>query len=164
MNPRKRIRDVLAEGMVSLGMAANARQCEQTLIGLLERVGLSAEHLDRFPHEFSGGQRQRIAIARAIAVEPDLIICDEPTSALDVSIRGQVLELLLELQREMGLSYLFITHDLSIIPHLAHQIAVMQQGLLVEQGMTEQLMTSPQHSYTQQLLAAAPGKAILSTL
>lgn len=164
MNPRKRIRDVLAEGMVSLGMAANARHCEQTLIGLLERVGLSAEHLDRFPHEFSGGQRQRIAIARAIAVEPDLIICDEPTSALDVSIRGQVLELLLELQREMGLSYLFITHDLSIIPHLAHQIAVMQQGLLVEQGMTEQLMTSPQHSYTQQLLAAAPGKAILSTL
>ena len=161
MNPRKRIRDILAEGMVSLGLVANAREPEQKLIELLERVGMEAEHLDRFPHEFSGGQRQRIAIARAIAVEPDLIICDEPTSALDVSIRGQVLELLLELQREMGLSYLFITHDLSIIPHLAHQVAVMQRGCLVEQGITEQLMTAPQHEYTQQLLAAAPGKAIL---
>ncbi|MBM94569.1 MAG: ABC transporter ATP-binding protein [Oceanospirillaceae bacterium] len=161
MNPRKRIRDILAEGMVSLGLVANAREPEQKLIELLERVGMEAEHLDRFPHEFSGGQRQRIAIARAIAVEPDLIVCDEPTSALDVSIRGQVLELLLELQREMGLSYLFITHDLSIIPHLAHQVAVMQRGCLVEQGITEQLMTAPQHEYTQQLLAAAPGKAIL---
>ena len=164
MNPRKTVRDILAEGMVSLGLVSNARQSEPKLIQLLERVGLEAEHLDRFPHEFSGGQRQRIAIARAIAVEPDLIICDEPTSALDVSIRGQVLALLLELQQEMGLSYLFITHDLSIIPHLAHRVAVMKQGVLVEQGSTEALMSNPQHDYTRRLLAAAPGKAVLATV
>lgn len=164
MNPRKTIRDILSEGMVSLGLVANATEPEEKLIALLERVGLAAEHLDRYPHEFSGGQRQRIAIARAIAVEPDLIICDEPTSALDVSIRGQVLELLLELQRELGLSYLFITHDLSIIPHLAHRVAVMKGGVLVEQGTTEAIMTQPQQSYTQDLLAAAPGKAILNQL
>ncbi len=164
MNPRKTIRDILSEGMVSLGLVANATEPEEKLIALLERVGLAAEHLDRYPHEFSGGQRQRIAIARAIAVEPDLIICDEPTSALDVSIRGQVLELLLELQRELGLSYLFITHDLSIIPHLAHRVAVMKGGVLVEQGTTEAIMTQPQQPYTQDLLAAAPGKAVLNQL
>jgi peptide/nickel transport system ATP-binding protein len=123
---------------------------------LLARVGMLPEHLNRYPHEFSGGQRQRIAIARALAVNPKLIICDEPTSALDVSIRGQVLDLLRELQDELGVSYLFITHDLSIIPHLAHRVAVMKNGQIVEQGATEQIMQSPQHPYTQQLLAAAP--------
>ena len=160
MNPRMTIRQILAEGMASLGLAASrsarADEQEQKLKQLLERVGLQAEHLDRYPHEFSGGQRQRIAIARAIAVEPELIICDEPTSALDVSIRGQVMELLLELQREMGLSYLFITHDLSIIPHLAHRVAVMKNGVLVEQGLCSAVMDAPKHEYTQTLLAAAP--------
>ncbi|MDP2504808.1 ABC transporter ATP-binding protein [Oceanobacter sp. 3_MG-2023] len=156
MNPRMTIREILAEGMISLGLADDHQQREAKLQTLLLRVGMAVEHLDRYPHEFSGGQRQRIAIARAIAVEPDLIICDEPTSALDVSIRGQVLALLQELQQEMGLSYLFITHDLSIIPHLAHRVAVMSQGVLVEQGECASVMNQPQDSYTQALLAAAP--------
>ncbi len=156
MNPRMTVREIIEEGMESLGIRSTGQEREQKIRRLIERVGLEAGHLDRFPHEFSGGQRQRIAIARAIAVEPELIICDEPTSALDVSIRGQVLELLQELQNEMGLSYLFITHDLSIIPHLAHRVAVMRQGVIVEQGDTRSLMTAPQHEYTQHLLAAVP--------
>tara|TARA_Y100000052_G_C2952543_1_gene88201 strand:+ start:217 stop:1860 length:1644 start_codon:yes stop_codon:yes gene_type:complete len=156
MNPRMSVREILEEGMVSLGVEKNAAERETTLCQLMEKVGLEASHLDRFPHEFSGGQRQRLAIARAIAVEPELIICDEPTSALDVSIRGQVLELLHQLQQEMGLSYLFITHDLSIIPHIAHKLAVMKNGVLVEQGATADIMQNPQHEYTRALLAAVP--------
>ena len=156
MNPRMSIREIIEEGMLSLEVEKDRSKREATMVRLLKRVGLEASHLDRFPHEFSGGQRQRIAIARALAVAPKLIICDEPTSALDVSIRGQVLDLLRELQDELGVSYLFITHDLSIIPHLAHKVAVMKNGKIVEQGETEQLMSNPQHAYTQQLLAAAP--------
>jgi len=156
MNPRMNVRDILAEGMIALKVEPDAEKREQRLQALLQRVGLEVAHLDRFPHEFSGGQRQRLAIARAIAVEPEMIICDEPTSALDVSIRGQVLQLLQELQQEMGLSYLFITHDLSIIPHLAHRVAVMKDGVIVEQGNTEQIMTAPQHDYTRSLLASVP--------
>lgn len=156
MNPRMTVREIIEEGMISLGLVSSASGRETRIRELLERVGLESEHLDRYPHEFSGGQRQRIAIARAIAVEPELIICDEPTSALDVSIRGQVLRLLQELQDEMGLSYLFITHDLSIIPHLAHRVAVMRYGQLVEQGETRQVMKNPQHEYTQHLLSAVP--------
>lgn len=156
MNPRMTVREIIEEGMQSLGLGGTKESREAQIRNLLERVGLEAGHLNRYPHEFSGGQRQRIAIARAIAVEPELIICDEPTSALDVSIRGQVLQLLQELQDEMGLSYLFITHDLSIIPHLAHRVAVMRNGQLVEQGETRQVMTSPVHEYTQHLLQAVP--------
>lgn len=156
MNPRMSIREIIEEGMVSLGVENNAQVREQTMRELLVKVGMLPEHLDRYPHEFSGGQRQRIAIARALAVNPKLIICDEPTSALDVSIRGQVLELLRKLQQELGVSYLFITHDLSIIPHLAHKVAVMKGGQIVEQGETEQVMRAPQHDYTKELLAAAP--------
>ncbi|GGY33420.1 ABC transporter ATP-binding protein [Bacterioplanes sanyensis] len=156
MNPRMSIREIIEEGMLSLEVGQNEQEREATMQRLLDRVGMLPEHLNRYPHEFSGGQRQRIAIARALAVNPKLIICDEPTSALDVSIRGQVLDLLRELQDELGVSYLFITHDLSIIPHLAHRVAVMKNGQIVEQGATEQIMRSPQHPYTQQLLAAAP--------
>ncbi|EAT12077.1 ABC transporter ATP-binding protein [Bermanella marisrubri] len=156
MNPRMSIREIIEEGMKSLGIESDTKKREQKMRTLLERVGLNAEHLDRYPHEFSGGQRQRIAIARALAVDPELIICDEPTSALDVSIRGQVLDLLRELQNEFGISYLFITHDLSIIPHLAHRVAVMQNGEIVEQGTAKQIMTEPTHPYTKTLLEAVP--------
>ncbi|MDF1763852.1 MAG: dipeptide ABC transporter ATP-binding protein [Oleibacter sp.] len=156
MNPRMTVREIIEEGMLSLGTDASKDSRADKMSKLIARVGLEPGHLDRFPHEFSGGQRQRIAIARAIAVEPELIICDEPTSALDVSIRGQVLRLLQEIQAEMGISYLFITHDLSIIPMLAHRVAVMKDGVIVEQGNTQQIMTQPQHEYTQHLLSAVP--------
>ena len=156
MNPRMSIREIIEEGMISLQVEADAKKREQTILALLTRVGLAAEHLDRYPHEFSGGQRQRIAIARALAVKPQLIICDEPTSALDVSIRGQVLDLLNELQQETGVALLFITHDLSIISRLAHRVAVMKDGIIVEEGKAKQVMTAPQHDYTKALLAAVP--------
>ena len=156
MNPRMSVGDIIAEGMISLGLALSEDARNARIRELLERVQLGAEHARRYPHEFSGGQLQRIAIARALAVNPELIICDEPTSALDVSIRAEVLELLAELQREFGVSYLFITHDLSIVPTLAHKVGVMQLGKLVEQGSAEQILTAPQHPYTRALLAAVP--------
>jgi peptide/nickel transport system ATP-binding protein len=129
---------------------------DQYIEALLLKVDLEAAHMHRYPHEFSGGQRQRIGIARALAVEPELIICDEPTSALDVSVRTQVLALLTRLQKESGVSYLFITHDLSIIPMIADEVAVMKEGKIVEQGLVEDVMEYPQHPYTQKLLASAP--------
>ena len=125
-------------------------------MGLTERVGLRADALQRFPHEFSGGQRQRIAIARALAVQPRLIVCDEPTSALDVSVQAQILNLLRELQRDMGLSFLFITHNIGVVEYIADQVAVMRSGSLVEQGDCQSVLGHPQHDYTRQLLAAVP--------
>lgn len=156
MNPRMTVGDIIEEGMVSLGLGLSNAQRRQRVASLLERVRLEPNFRYRYPHELSGGQRQRIAIARALAVDPKLIICDEPTSALDVSIRAEVLELLLDLQREFGVSYLFITHDLSIVAHLAHRLAVMQSGLIVEQGDTERVLSEPQHEYTKALLASVP--------
>lgn len=156
MNPRLNVREVIAEGMRSLGLGLSPQDLNDRIDQLLLRVHLEPEHGQRHPHEFSGGQLQRVAIARALAVEPELIICDEPTSALDVSIRAEVLELLHELQRESGVSYLFITHDLSIVPGLAHRVGVMQAGKMVEQGTAEQILTSPEHPYTQALLKAVP--------
>jgi peptide/nickel transport system ATP-binding protein len=156
MNPRLSVGDIIAEGMISLGLGLSATQREERIVQLLERVQLGPEFSQRYPHEFSGGQLQRIAIARALAVEPELIICDEPTSALDVSIRAEVLDLLQELQREFGVSYLFITHDLSIVPSLAHHVGVMQSGKIVEQGSAEQILSNPQHPYTQALLNSVP--------
>ncbi len=156
MNPRMTVGAIIEEGMMSLLPEMNKPQRQGRIEALLEQVQLEPEHRLRYPHEFSGGQRQRIAIARALAVEPDLIICDEPTSALDVSIRAEVLELLQTLQNNLGVSYLFITHDLSIIPQLAHRVAVMKDGVIVEQGKTEQIITRPQHPYTQTLLASSP--------
>jgi peptide/nickel transport system ATP-binding protein len=123
---------------------------------MLDRVGLRRDALTRYPHEFSGGQRQRLAIARALAVEPKLIVADEPTSALDVSVQAQILNLLKELQHELGVAFLFITHNFGVVEYLAHEIAVMKNGKLVEQGSAEQILGRPQHDYTQSLLAAVP--------
>ena len=157
LNPRMTVGEIIREGMVSLKVGnQNREQQDARIVELLEQVGLLAEHRYRYPHEFSGGQRQRIGIARALAVEPELIICDEPTSALDVSVRAQVLALLDDLQQKYKLSFLFITHDLSIISSIAHKVAVMQNGQLVELGSVEEVMQNPQQEYTKQLLASAP--------
>ena len=165
LNPRMTISEIIREGMDSLQVGSRVKKDQDARIEeLLEQVGLLAEHKHRFPHEFSGGQRQRIGIARALAVEPELIICDEPTSALDVTVRAQVLNLLEDLQQKYQLSFLFITHDLSIIPAIAHEVAVMKEGRIVEQGSVEQVMRFPKHEYTQALLNSAPKllkKAIL---
>ncbi len=157
LNPRMTISEIIREGMNSLRVGSRDRKDQDARIeALLEQVGLLTEHKHRFPHEFSGGQRQRIGIARALAVEPELIVCDEPTSALDVTVRAQVLGLLETLQQKYQLSFLFITHDLSIIPSIAHEVAVMKAGRIVEQGSVEQVMRSPKHAYTQALLNSAP--------
>ncbi len=156
MNPRMMIADILAEGMIAQGMANSRDTLLSRVDQLLEHVGLLPEHKFRYPHEFSGGQRQRICIARALAVEPELIICDEPTSALDVSVQAQILALLKRLQDELGLSYIFITHNISVVEYLAHYVAVMYQGKLVEQGDVNDVLYSPQHSYTKKLLSAVP--------
>jgi peptide/nickel transport system ATP-binding protein len=157
LDPRMRVREILEEGMVSLGRGgADAAARASRMEALLAQVGLSRESLDRYPHEFSGGQRQRIAIARAIAVEPRLIVCDEPTSALDVSVQAQILNLLKQLQSDLGLSYLFITHNLAVVEYLAHEVAVMYLGRIVEQGAVDEVLRRPQHPYTQALLSAVP--------
>ena len=156
LNPRMRVFEVLEEGMVALLPDLNAAQRRDRIERLAERVGLRREALERFPHEFSGGQRQRIAIARALAVEPALIVCDEPTSALDVSVQAQILNLLRELQREMGLSYLFITHNIGVVSYIADDVAVMQAGCIVEQGACGQVLGAPRHAYTRALLASVP--------
>ncbi len=157
LNPRMTVGEIIREGMVSLKVGLQDKDVQDMLIkDLLVKVGLEFEHFYRYPHEFSGGQRQRIGIARALAVEPELIICDEPTSALDVTVRVQILELLKGLQKEKGLSYLFITHDLSIIKNIADDVAVMQEGKIVEQGLVEEVMDNPQHAYTQKLLTSVP--------
>ena len=157
LNPRMTIGNIIREGMESLNIGPKSRKEQNIYIqALLKKVDLEADYIDRYPHEFSGGQRQRIGIARALAVEPELIICDEPTSALDVSVRAQVLALLKKLQKESGVAYLFITHDLSIIDLVADEVAVMKEGKIVEQGLTKEVMLNPRHPYTKTLLASAP--------
>jgi oligopeptide/dipeptide ABC transporter ATP-binding protein len=155
LNPRMNVRQVLEEPLrlhLDLPRAARAERVRE----LIERVGLTAAHLDRYPHELSGGQRQRVGIARAIAVSPRIVILDEPTSSLDVSVRGQVLELLLELQQRLNLAYLFISHDLQVVRHVADRVAVMYLGGIVESGPTESVFAAPRHPYTRALLSAAP--------
>jgi peptide/nickel transport system ATP-binding protein len=156
MNPRMLVRDIIEEGMRNQGLGGVATQRAARVEALLEQVGLPADSAERYPHEFSGGQRQRICIARALAVEPRLIVCDEPTSALDVSVQAQILDLLGRLQRELGLTFLFITHNLSVVAYFAHEVAVMYFGKIVERGAVEDVLTNPQHPYTRKLLAAVP--------
>lgn len=156
MNPRMMVADIIEEGMIAQRVGGDARQRQQRIDELLGQVGLSSEVKTRYPHEFSGGQRQRICIARALAVEPKLIICDEPTSALDVSVQAQILNLLKDLQDSLGLAYLFITHNLSVVEYLAHEVAVMYLGRIVEQGTVEEVMHNPLHPYTKALLSAVP--------
>jgi peptide/nickel transport system ATP-binding protein len=156
LDPRMRVRDIVAEGMHSFGIGANDAERTERVVALLKRVQLDPDYLWRFPHEFSGGQRQRIGIARALAVGPKLLICDEAVSALDVSIQAQIINLLAELQADLGLSYLFITHDLSVVRYLAQDVCVMYLGQIVERAPAEQLFAQPEHPYTQGLLAAIP--------
>ena len=156
MNPRMRVGDIIEEGMLSQGLGGDKEQRRARVDLLLEQVGLSATMRNRYPHEFSGGQRQRICIARALALNPKLIVCDEPTSALDVSVQAQILNLLKELQDELGISYLFITHNISVVAYLAHEIQVMYLGRIVEQGSVTEVLQNPLHPYTQALLAAVP--------
>jgi peptide/nickel transport system ATP-binding protein len=156
LNPRMRVIEILEEGVLSLRPEIQAAERRDRIVALMKTVGLHPEAMFRYPHEFSGGQRQRIAIARALAVEPRLIVCDEPTSALDVSVQAQILNLLAQLQAELGVAYLFITHNFGAVEFLAHDIAVMKDGKIVEYGSAEQVLGQPQHEYTKTLLAAVP--------
>jgi peptide/nickel transport system ATP-binding protein len=156
LNPKMRVAEILEEGMAALGIAADSAARQAHIDGLLDKVGLARDSKWRYPHEFSGGQRQRIAIARALAVSPQLLVCDEPTSALDVSVQAQILNLLKSLQQELGLSYLFITHNLAVVEYLAQEVCVMYLGRIVERGTAEEVLRSPKHPYTQALLAAVP--------
>jgi peptide/nickel transport system ATP-binding protein len=156
LNPRMRVRGILTEPIRNFGLAKNRADLESRLAGLMERVGLPKEALGRFPHEFSGGQRQRIGIARALAAEPDLIICDEAVSALDVSVKAQIVNLLCDLQKDLHLAMLFISHDLAIVEHMTHRVAVMYLGKIVEIGPRRDLFLAPKHPYTQALLSAVP--------
>lgn len=156
LDPRMRIGATLEQGLLALRSELDAAERQRRAAALVERVGLPGDTLQRFPHEFSGGQRQRIAIARALIVEPQVLVCDEPTSALDVSVQAQILDLLRELQAERGLAYLFITHNFGVVEYLADRIAVMDGGRIVEQGSAEQVLRAPAHAMTQRLLAAVP--------
>jgi len=156
LNPRMRVFDVLEEGLIALRPELDASARRARIEGLIERVGLRRDALDRWPHEFSGGQRQRIAIARALAVSPKLIVCDEPTSALDVSVQAQILNLLRELQHELGVSYLFITHNIGVVEYIADEVAVMNRGRIEEAGSVAAVLDSPSAHYTRTLLDAVP--------
>ena len=156
LNPRKTIMHILSRPMEIHGLARSWAEKRERVLELLRRVGLGIEHIDRYPHEFSGGQRQRIAIARALSVDPELVIGDEPVSALDVSIQAQILNLFRDLQKEFGLTYLFIAHDLSVIRHISDRVAVMYVGKIVETGPAAALFDQPLHPYTKALLAAVP--------
>jgi oligopeptide transport system ATP-binding protein len=155
LNPRKRVGQIVADPLRRQGVASGSER-RKRVQELLERVGLSSEHYNRFPHEFSGGQRQRIGIARALALQPKLVIADEPVSALDVSIQAQIINLLDDLQDELGLTYLFVAHDIGVVRHVSDRIAVMHDGKIVEQGSADQVCERPKDPYTKKLLAAVP--------
>jgi oligopeptide transport system ATP-binding protein len=155
LNPRKRVGQIVGDPLKRQGVGSSSDR-RQRVLELLERVGLSSEHFNRFPHEFSGGQRQRIGIARALALQPKLVVADEPVSALDVSIQAQIINLLDDLQDEFGLTYLFVAHDIGVVRHISDRIAVMYNGKIVEEGTADQVCEHPSHQYTKKLLAAVP--------
>ncbi len=156
LNPRKTVMQILARPLEVHNLASTWREKRERVLELLNLVGLGQEHIDRYPHEFSGGQRQRIAIARALSVDPELVIGDEPVSALDVSVQAQILNLFRELQEKFSLTYLFIAHDLSVVRHISDRVAVMYVGKIVESGPVEEIFARPQHPYTNALMAAVP--------
>ena len=160
LNPRWRVKDIVAEPIRAHGLAQTPAVLAAKVVALLEQVGLAGADGAKYPHQFSGGQRQRISIARALATDPAFLICDEPTSALDVSVQAQVLNLMRRLQHELGLTYLFISHNLAVVHHIADRVGVMYLGRVVEFARTRQLFTSPQHPYTRMLLAAVPDLAM----
>src|SRR5213078_601451 len=154
LNPRMTVGSIIGEALVIHKLAATRKRREERVVQLLETVGLAADHLRRYPHEFSGGQRQRVGIARALAVSPSLVVADEPVSALDVSVQAQILNLLQDLQDKLGLTYLFVAHDLSVVKLVSDRVAVMYVGRIVELAPTEALFATPRHPYTEALLAA----------
>jgi peptide/nickel transport system ATP-binding protein len=156
LNPRMRVRDILAEPIRNFGLAKDSADLEAKVAALMDKVRLPRDAVNRWPHEFSGGQRQRIGIARALAADPDLIICDEAVSALDVSVKAQIVNLLQDLQKELGLAMLFISHDLAIVEHMTHRVAVMYLGKIVEVAPKRSLFAAPKHPYTEALLSAVP--------
>jgi peptide/nickel transport system ATP-binding protein len=156
LNPRMRVRDILAEPIRNFGLASSRAELDERVAKLMDTVRLPRDAVNRWPHEFSGGQRQRIGIARALAAEPDLIVCDEAVSALDVSVKAQIVNLLQDLQRELGLALLFISHDLAIVEHMTHRVAVMYLGKIVEIGPKRSIFAAPKHPYTEALLSAVP--------
>lgn len=157
LNPRMRVGEIVGEGLAIHGLGRASERLEKVK-QMLERVGLSADDVKKYPHQFSGGQRQRIGIARALVLEPEVVVCDEPVSALDVSVQAQILLLLKALQKEMKLSYIFITHDLRVVRHIADDMVVMNKGKIVEQGLVEAVYQSPKQEYTRNLLKAIPGQ------
>ncbi len=156
LNPRMTVDEILSEPIEIHGLASNRQERLEKIHRLLDLCGLRRESLNRYPHEFSGGQRQRVCIARALAVEPEFIVCDEPVSALDVSIQAQIINLMQDLQKELGLTYLFIAHDLKVVEHISNRVAVMYLGRMVELAQAEELYANPKHPYTQALLSAIP--------
>jgi len=156
LNPRMRVGEIIGEPLLIHHISSSSDH-KETVLALMDKVGLPPEQYDRYPHQFSGGQRQRIGVARALALTPEIIIADEPLSALDISIQAQIINLLIDLQKNLGLSYLLISHDLAVIRHLSTRVAVMYLGKIVEQAVTEDIFTAPMHPYTRALLAAIPG-------
>lgn len=161
LNPRMRVGDIVGEGLRIHQVGSRAEQAGK-VVAMLERVGLHADDVQKYPHAFSGGQRQRIGIARALILRPKVVVCDEPVSALDVSIQAQILQLLKDLQAEMGLSYVFITHDLRVVRHIANDVLVMRHGKVVESGVIGQIYNNPETAYTKALLASIPGQRQLA--